>query len=633
MTTVLNIPALTAVQAISTPCIGIDLGTTHSLIAVFQDGKAQLLPNPLGSYLTPSVVSVSDEDGLLVGQAAKERLLTHPNRTASIFKRHMGAEKLYVLEGENHTFTAEDLSALVLQSLRADAEHVLGCEVHDVIISVPAYFNDTQRKATRNAAQIAGLNVLRLINEPTAAALSYGLHKAGNDNQFMVVDLGGGTLDVSVVELFENMIEVKASTGDNQLGGEDFTEVLAKLLKEQMHHCDQTRAAASITPEYLAHNNAESRSKPKLHPTIKANKAGLDKQLSVFLHHQAERCKLALSTHDTSSWEAVFNEVPYAFTVTQIQFEQVATALLQRFKQAVERALRDAKSTPAQLHEVVLVGGASRMPIIRNALHRLLGKHLNTQVQPDEAIALGAAILAGLCAQDSSLDEIMMTDVCPYSLGIDIKNDNDVRGTDGSLFSCIIERNSLVPVSRCESYNPTEDFQTDVALNIYQGEARLVRDNIKLGRLVIPLPRRKKDHLSIDVRFSYDVSGLLEVDAIVLPTGAKYSLSLLGQANSLSREEIAHCKAQLSRLKTTPRDQQENRSLIGRLERLYQESLGEERHAIQVAHTELIHLMDAGDLIEISRARNRLNHWCDTLDAEHDGARQAMAQAQQGSTV
>ncbi len=618
MTTVLHTSPTTTK---TTPCIGIDLGTTHSLIAVFQDGKAQLLPNPLGSYLTPSVVSISDDDVLLVGQAAKERLLTHPGRTASVFKRHMGAEKLYSLEGENHIFSAEDLSALVLQSLRADAEHALGCEVHDVIISVPAYFNDTQRKATRNAAHIAGLNVIRLVNEPTAAALSHGLHKAGNDNQFMVVDLGGGTLDVSVVELFENMIEVKSSTGDNQLGGEDFTESLTQLLKEQMQASDKARALSSTDSSI---NRAEPRQSTTQLRGTKVNQASLDKQTAVFLHHQAERCKLALSTQDTTTWEAVFNETAYTFTITQTQFETVAAALLQRFKQAVERALRDAKSTPAQLHDIVLVGGASRMPIIRNTLHRLLGKHLNTHVQPDEAIALGAAILAGLCAQDASLDEIMMTDVCPYSLGIDIKNENDVRGTDGNLFSCIIERNSLVPVSRCENYSPTEDYQTDVALNIYQGESRLVRDNIKLGRLVIPLPRRKKDNLSIDVRFSYDVSGLLEIDAIVLPTEAKYSLSLLGQANSLSREQIAECKTQLSRLKTSPRDQQENRSLIGRLERLYQESLGNERQAIQAAHTELMHLIDQRNLVDLARARNRLNAWCDTLDAEHDGARQSM---------
>jgi molecular chaperone HscC len=532
----------------SVPCIGIDLGTTHSLIAVWNNGKATLLPNALSGFLTPSVVSVSDEGELLVGQAAKDRLITHPNRTASVFKRHIGTSKLYDLEGETHAFTAEDLSALVLQSLRDDAEYALGCSISDVVISVPAYFNDTQRKATRNAAHIAGLNVVRLVNEPTAAALSYGLHKAGNDNQFMVVDLGGGTLDVSVVELFENMIEVKSSTGDNQLGGEDFTQVLSVLLKEQMRKqsvdttaqilLNKQSTKQSIKQSSL--NYTQNNQQAKI--SIKSNQASLDKQIAVFLYHQAERCKLILSQHSEAKWDAVFNDSHYTFNVTQALFVECATSLLVRFCKAVERAMRDAHTTPAQLQDIVLVGGASRMPIIRQALHRLLGKHLNTQVQPDEAIALGAAILAGLCAQDSSLDEIMMTDVCPYSLGIDTVNMNDIRGTDGNLFSCIIARNTLVPVSMCENYLPTEDYQTEVTLNIYQGESRLVRDNIQLGKLTIPLPRRKKDNLSIDVRFSYDVSGLLEVDAVVLPTGAKYSLSLLGQASSLSRDEINECK-------------------------------------------------------------------------------------------
>ncbi len=612
---------ITATQ--SSPCIGIDLGTTHSLIAVWKNGQATLLPNALGGFLTPSVVSVSDEGELLVGQAAKERLITHPNRTASIFKRHMGTSKLYALEGETHAFTAEDLSALVLQSLRDDAEYALGCSISDVVISVPAYFNDTQRKATRNAAQIAGLNVVRLVNEPTAAALSYGLHKAGNDNQFMVVDLGGGTLDVSVVELFENMIEVKSSTGDNQLGGEDFTQVLSVLLKEQMHKqpidsvVQNNTAYASLNKQSTKQSTLDYTQNNQHKAFIKANQASLDKQMAVFLYHQAERCKLILSQYNEAKWDATFNDISYRFEVTHALFFECAAVLLVRFRKAVERAMRDAHTTPAQLQDIVLVGGASRMPIIREALHHLLGKYLNTQVQPDEAIALGAAILAGLCAQDSSLDEIMMTDVCPYSLGINIVNMNDIRGTDGHLFSCIIARNTLVPVSMCENYLPTEDYQTEVTLNIYQGESRLVRDNIQLGRLTIPLPRRKKDNLSIDVRFSYDVSGLLEVDAIVLPTGAKYSLSLLGQASSLSRDEISECKAQLSRLRVSPRDQQENRSLMARLERLHQEYIGDICDEIQSEYSAFTQLLNTKNLADIARERLRLNVWCNNIEAEN----------------
>jgi molecular chaperone HscC len=434
--------------------------------------------------------------------------------------------------------------------------------------------------------------------------------------------LGGGTLDVSVVELFENMIEVKSSTGDNQLGGEDFTQVLSVLLKEQMRKQSVDTAAQILlnkqstkqSTKQSSLNYTQNNQQTKI--SIKSNQASLDKQIAVFLYHQAERCKLILSQHSEAKWDAVFNDSHYTFNVTQALFVECATSLLVRFCKAVERAMRDAHTTPAQLQDIVLVGGASRMPIIRQALHRLLGKHLNTQVQPDEAIALGAAILAGLCAQDSSLDEIMMTDVCPYSLGIDTVNINDIRGTDGNLFSCIIARNTLVPVSMCENYLPTEDYQTEVTLNIYQGESRLVRDNIQLGKLTIPLPRRKKDNLSIDVRFSYDVSGLLEVDAVVLPTGAKYSLSLLGQASSLSRDEINECKAQLSRLRVSPRDQQENRSLIARLERLHQEYLGDICDEIQLEYSAFTQLVNTKNLADIARERLRLNMWCDNIETD-----------------
>ncbi len=582
-----------------TLCVGIDLGTTNSLIAFWKDGQAHLIPNALGNTLTPSAVSVLDDGSLVVGQTAKDRLLTHPELSVSVFKRLMGTTK--TIELGEHTFHPEDLSALVLRSLVADAKAFLGIPITDAIISVPAYFNDTQRKATHAAARIAGLNVLRLINEPTAAALAYGLHRASTETKFLVFDLGGGTLDVSVVELFEGVIEVKASTGDNQLGGEDFTKIIAGMLREQWLN---QRSVANIVA-------GVSNDLDALGQTIQSFSA------VAFFQSQAERGKLELTQTDTVSWETSFEGFSLMFELTQGGFEKHAQTLLERLRKPVERALRDAKLRVSDMDDIVLVGGASRMPIVRRLLARILGRELKTQIHPDEAIALGTAVQAGLAAQDLALADVMMTDVCPYSLGIEVSETiSQTERLDG-LFSPIIERNTLIPASRSSSYLPQIDFQTQMIFNIYQGEARLVKDNILLGELDIKIPKRPRGELSADVRFSYDMSGLLEIDVTLLPDGIKHKLTLLGQASHLSDADVLQRSARLATLKIDPREDAPNRALIARLERMYGEYLADKREAVAQAHKQFLSVLSSQNPQLINRSRKQIAHWCDGVEQDN----------------
>ncbi len=377
--------------------IGIDLGTTNSAIAVWQDGRPQLIPNSLGQVLTPSAVSVDDDGQLLVGMAARERQVTHPYLTATAFKRYMGTNRVTRL-GERE-FLPEELSALVLARVKADAEHYLKESVNSAIITVPAYFNDKQRKATRRAGELAGLTVDRLINEPTAAALAYGIHRRQDETRYLVFDLGGGTFDVSILEIFEGVIEVRASTGDSYLGGEDFNEVLIQDMLRQFG------ASWEFT----------SREKDPL--------------LYELLRDQAERARRELSVGPEAKMVVTWKDEHFKHAVTADHFESLCQKLLTRLRDPVVRALRDSNVDLDQLKEVVLVGGATRMPIVRRAVTRMFGRFPATDLNPDEAVALGAAIQAGLKARDAALKEVVLTDVCPYTLGVDTGE----RRPDGTL--------------------------------------------------------------------------------------------------------------------------------------------------------------------------------------------------------
>ena len=557
--------------------VGIDLGTTNSLISVWRDGEIVLIPNALDEVLTPSAVSINDDDHVLVGRAARDVWLTRPERGAVAFKRHMGSQRPYRLSKQG--FRPEDLSALVLKSLKADAERFLGEPVSEAIITVPAYFSDAQRTATRQAGELAGLNVRRLVNEPTAAALAYGLQEAPTESTFLVLDLGGGTFDVSILERFEGLMEVRASTGDNFLGGEDFVGVILDMVRRRWPELPRDE----FSP---------------LHGR---------------LWREAERVKRALGNSDEVEFVLEWEDQSYRHAIEATAYEKACEPLLQRVRRPIERALRDAKLDAAQVDEIVLAGGATRMPMIRRLVARMFGRMPAMHLNPDEVIARGAAVMAGLVARDEALQEMVMVDVCPYSLGTSVLREFDGMRQSGH-FDPIIERNTVVPVSRESTYVTSADNQTSVSIDVYQGEARLVKDNILLGELNIAVPPRPAGEVRVVVRFTYDVSGILECEVKVPTTDVVERLVLQGNANALTPEEIATRLIQLAELKIHPREQQINVALLARAERLHEELLGSTRREFANHVLAFESALQSQDLQIIEQARKRLESIMDSLE-------------------
>jgi molecular chaperone HscC len=525
--------------------VGIDLGTTNSLIAVWQDGAARLIPNSLGELLTPSCVSVDEDDTILVGRAARERLQTHPDRSVAAFKRHMGSDRVTRLG--RRAFRPEELSALVLRALKEDAEAALGVPVTEAVITVPAYFSDAQRKATRAAGQLAGLKVERLLNEPTAAALAYGMHLRDSESRFLVFDLGGGTFDVSVLDLFENVMEVRASAGDNQLGGEDFVAVFVERFLREAAVPERCSADAAFMQRLAA---------------------------------QAELAKRALSDAPTATMRVADGTNEYTMTLDEAALESWCAPLLARLRDPVERALRDARLSIAELDSIVLAGGATRMPAVRRMVTRMFGRFPACELNPDEVVALGAAVQAGLKSRDAALDEVVMTDVAPYSLGLEVARRFESGAVSSGHYDPVIERNTVVPVSRVKRYWPMGEKQRLLELVVYQGEARLVKDNIRLGALRIDLEPGPIEANAVDVRFTYDANGLLQVEATMERSGEKRALVIEGNPGLMSEAEIAARFAALAELKIHPRDRIENRTLLARGERLYQQLRGDLRELL-----------------------------------------------------
>ncbi len=551
--------------------IGIDLGTTHSLAAVWKDGRPHLVVNALGAYLTPSCVSLDADGSVLVGQAARDRLQTHPELTASLFKRYMGSDKAFPLGVRS--FRAEELSSLVLRSLKADAEAMLGEPVTEAVITVPAYFSDSQRKATRIAGQLAGLHVERLVNEPTAAALAYGLHQDEDATQFLVFDLGGGTFDVSILEMFEGVMEVRATAGDNFLGGEDFVNEIVQLFFAETGLPESARTSGSFMQQLVA---------------------------------RAELAKRALSDSESVTLTLHWQDREHTLALTQERFRAISEPLLARLRAPVERALRDASIRAGEIDNVVLAGGATRSPIVRQMVTRMFGRFPAMDINPDEVVALGAAVMAGLKARDQALKEVVMTDVCPYTLGVDTIHRMPGGGEVDGYFSPIIERNTVVPASRVKSYVPVRDGQRVLSLEIFQGEARLVRDNIKLGTLEVPLPGGPRDEASVDVRFTYDVNGLLEVEATVATTRDVHRLVIQGNSGVLSDLEISARLQQLAELKIHPRDKAENRALVAQAERVFQQLRGDARERLGDEISRFEFALESQDERQIRPARERL---------------------------
>ncbi|CAI8964807.1 molecular chaperone HscC [Pseudomonas soli] len=554
----------------ATPLLGIDLGTTNSLIAVWQDGEARLIANALGEVLTPSVVSVDDDGSILVGQAARARLTTHPQRSAAAFKRFMGSDKRYAL-GE-HRFTPEELSALVLGSLKQDAEAYLGCPVSEAVISVPAYFSDEQRKRTVFAAELAGLKVQRLINEPTAAAMAYGLHEQKFERT-LVFDLGGGTFDVTVLEYALPLIEVHASTGDNYLGGEDFTEALLQACLR-----DWNLKAEDLEPQALA----------SLHDAIEQLK-----------------CEVGEGSR-TFAWS--MDGQPREWQLDEQKLQAIWAPLLARVRTPIEQALRDARLSPRELDSLVLVGGATRMPQVQQLVAKLFGRLPYRHLDPDTIVALGAASQAACKARNEAIDELILTDVCPYTLGVASSRGEDVTGA----FSPIIERNTIIPTSKVQRFYSSHPEQKFVRIAVYQGERPWVRDNILVDSFEIPL-QSTGEIQSLDVRFSYDINGLLEVDVTFLESGQKHSHSIDRSPTGLDAQARQASEERLAKLKIHPRDTLPNRTLLARLERAWMQSLGDERELIGNWLDAFNAVLAGQQASEISRERQALSQALDEL--------------------
>jgi molecular chaperone HscC len=566
--------------------VGIDLGTTNSLVGIWRDGAATLIPNSLGHMLTPSAVGLGDDRTILVGLAARERLATHPGETVTAFKRYMGTDRLLFVGDKG--YRPEELSALVLRSLKADAEAFLGAPVTEAVITVPAYFNDVQRKATKAAGALAGLKVERLLTEPTAAALAYGLSAPEDDELILVVDLGGGTFDVSLLHRFEGVVEVRATAGDSWLGGEDFVDAIVAAFM-----AGPGGAAALPAPSSGA-------------PVIGA------------LRRQAEMAKRALSAQDAATIAIVHDGKPIEWKLARDQFELLSEPLLARLRAPMERALRDARVDPEALSRIILAGGASQMPMFRRLIARLFRRLPVYQLNPEEVVARGAAVRAGMLARGAGLEEMVMTDVAPFTLGIEISEQHgeDMSQRIHGQFMPIIERNTIIPASRSKIVSPVDDKQRTLALRVFQGEAPMVKDNVLLGELTVKLPPGPATKQSVDVRFTYDTSGLLEVQATIVSSGRVEKLVIEGNPGVMQPDEIARRLAQLAKLKIHPRDDMKTRALVARAARLYEERLGEIRAIIGHALGQLTAALERQEPEGIEAASHELTAVLDRFDQD-----------------
>ncbi|MFF2155950.1 molecular chaperone DnaK [Paenibacillus chitinolyticus] len=479
--------------------IGIDLGTTNSCVAVMEGGEAVVIPNAEGNRTTPSVVGFKKDGERVVGETAKRQSITNPDRTIISIKRHIGTNHKESIDGKD--YTPQEISAIILQKLKADAEAYLGSPVTQAVITVPAYFNDSQRQATKDAGKIAGLEVLRIVNEPTAAALAYGLEKS-EDQTILVYDLGGGTFDVSILELGDGFFEVKATSGDNKLGGDDFDQVIIDHL----------------TAEFKKEHGID----------LSKDKAAVQR-----LKDAAEKAKKELSSVLTTTvslpFITVVDGVPQhlELNLTRAKFEELSASLVERTLGPTRQALSDAGLSPSQIDKVVLVGGSTRIPAVVEEIKKLIGKDPHKGVNPDEVVALGAAVQAGVLTGD--VKDVVLLDVTPLSLGIE---------TAGGVFTKMIDRNTTIPTSKSQVYTTYADNQTSVEIHVLQGERAMANDNKTLGRFMLgDIPPAPRGVPQVEVTFDIDANGIVNVSALDKGTGKSQKITITS-SSGLSDEEI-----------------------------------------------------------------------------------------------
>ena len=568
--------------------IGIDLGTTNSLATYIDDnGEIQFIKNEYGNILIPSVVGIDENDAIIVGELAKERRMMNAGETASNFKRRMGTDAK--IKVKNRTFDAQMLSSFVLKHLKENAEKQLNEKINRAIISVPAYFNDKQRRDTKMAAELAGLAVERLINEPTAAALSLGSNILNQNLKFIVLDLGGGTFDVTLLETFEDIMEVLSISGDTMLGGEDFTTKICEIFLKN----------------------------------IKLSIADLSRDERTKLYTKADRAKKLISLKNVEI-EMEIKGKKYKSEITQENFRETVKPLLVKMKVAIDKALQDGNTDAREIEKVILVGGAVKLGIIEEFVekyfHKMRGekiyfnnddfiennKLVSIAADPDTVVAYGVGIAVGMKERNKVFKERILTDVCPFTLGTEIV---------GRRFAPIIPRNTTVPTSRSEYFYTIEDYQSQVTVGIYQGESLNIDDNLFLGEFLLDVPQNLAGKEAINVRFTYDINGILEVEAKVVSTGLKKSKLIVN--GDLSEEEKNEKIKMLEEIKIQSENKNKDKLLLERANRIYAEIVNTEiRNHISDYLENYKMVVATGDRIRIQKTKESFSQFLDKIDPE-----------------
>ena len=549
--------------------IGIDLGTTNSCVAVFEGGEPTVIPNPEGARTTPSVVAFTKTGERIVGQVAKRQAITNPDKTVMSIKRHMGSDYKVNIDGKG--YTPQEISAMTLQKLKADAEAYLGAPVTEAVITVPAYFSDAQRQATKDAGKIAGLEVKRIINEPTAAALAYGIDKE-NDQKVMVFDLGGGTFDVSLLEISDGVFEVLATNGDTMLGGDDFDQRLIDWMVNK----------------FKAENGVDLRN---------------DKMVMQRLKEAAEKAKIELSGMMSTNINLPFitataaGPLHFDATLTRAEFDRITSDLVDRTIIPTKKALSDAGLSVSQIDKVLLVGGSTRIPAVQEAVKKLIGKEPFKGINPDECVAVGAAIQAGVLGGD--VKDLLLLDVTPLSLGIE---------TLGGVFNRIIDRNTTIPVKKSQVYSTAADGQTSVEIHVLQGEREMAAGNTTLGRFHLDgIPAAPRGVPQIEVTFDIDANGIVNVTACDKGTGKETHITITSSTN-MSQEDIDRAVRDAERFAEEDKKQKEAVDIKNRADSMIFQS--------EKTITEIGDKLPESDLAEVKAALETLKETVKGNDTE-----------------
>lgn len=556
--------------------IGIDLGTTNSLACAWTEEGITLIPNSFGEFLTPSIVSFDDRGHVYVGKIAKEMLVTNPERTFQEFKRTMGTNYTYQVKGEGgKSYTSEELSALVLHQLKLDAENYLGEEVAEAVISVPAYFDDNQRCATRIAGQLAGLKVERLINEPSAAALAHRIQLKETGHQtFIVFDFGGGTLDVSMVDAFENIVEIHGVSGDNHLGGKEFNELIADnfCLKNQL------------------------------------NKKELSLKSQAIIYREAERCKLELTKKNKVARTVYIEGVAYEMTMSNRELVSIGEPLFRKMMKPIKKLLKDSEQEMEEVDAVILVGGSTKMPVVRQFLYTLFEQDVLSDMNPDEVVAMGAGVVAGIKERRKDIKDLILLDICPFTLGLELYN---------GLMSPLIERNEILPCSKMGFYTTVRDNQEMLEFSIYQGEELRAGRNLFLTKIKLQIPKKPKGEVSAVVQFTYDINGIFQIDIKCLDNGQEVNQTIINKRIGLAENQVREKLRDLEKLKRLPREKEEYKLLLERAERVFLESDYNERVQIKAMLLNYEQVLSQQDDIAIRQEQVKLTLLLDAIEREN----------------